>query len=116
MDFNQVLENVVDTFQRKLLRNVLGIYWPKVISNESLYQKTNQQPWSLTIRKRRLTWFGHLMRLSPDTPAQVALNLYLQKVKKPQGGVKQTWLGNIYKDIKENSNLDIDFKDEQTIT
>ena len=34
------LEKQVDSFQRRMLRRVINICWPKVISNERLYEKT----------------------------------------------------------------------------
>ena len=64
-----------------------------------------------TIRERRLRWFGHLLRLDPDTPAKKALKEYLRKVDKPKGKQKTTWYDIVYKDIKVTSGLNIDFQD-----
>ena len=45
---NKELENKIDIFQRKLLRNILGIRWSKGnwLSNKDLYKLTNQIEWS----------------------------------------------------------------------
>ena len=94
------IEDDIDIFQRKLLRRILSIYYPNIISNEDLYRKTNQQPWSERIFYRRLSWIGHLLRLDPTTPARKALSYYLQPAKRPVGGQKLTWI-----DIA-NGNLD----------
>ena len=67
------LENTVNTFQRRHLRKILGIHWPKKITNIELYTKTKTEEWSITIQRRRLNWLGHLMRLHPETPAILAL-------------------------------------------
>ena len=37
------LENKVDVFQRRLLRRILKIKYPKKISNENLYKKTGEK-------------------------------------------------------------------------
>ena len=62
------LEITVNTFQRRHLRKILGIHWPKKITNIELYTKTITEEWSITIQRRRLNWLGHLMRLHPETP------------------------------------------------
>ena len=55
--------------------------------------------WSREIKKRRLKWFGHLLRLPNETPAKQALTEALTPVKKPRGKPKLTWLGLIVKDM-----------------
>ena len=58
------IEKKIDSFQRRLLRRVLQILWPKIITNKRLYEKTEVVPWSKKIMRRRLTWLGHLLRLN----------------------------------------------------
>ena len=38
------LENTVNTFQRRHLRTILGIHWPKKITNIEQYTKTKTRP------------------------------------------------------------------------
>ena len=95
-------EEGIDVFQRKFLRMILNIKWPKKISNEELYEKTKQKRWSKEIKRRRLTWLGHLLRLPEDTPARQALCEALRKSKKPRGKPRLTWLGLISKDLNIN--------------
>ena len=40
--------------------------------------------------KRRLSWFGHLMRLPPETPARQSLRHFIKPVKCPTGRPKTT--------------------------
>ena len=107
----KVLENRIDSFQRSMLRKILKIQWPRKISNIELYSRTKTSEWSADIRKRRINWLGHLLRLPEETPAQIALKEYQEKVKKPRGGQKITWLDNIKKDLK-HSNLSFNHTDE----
>ena len=94
------LEHKIDVFHRNLLRNILKIHFPKKISNEELYRKTKSIPWSKTIRKRRLSWLGHLLRLPEEAPAQKALTEFLRPVKRPPGRPITTWVGNAIKELK----------------
>ncbi len=63
------MQEKINAFQRRQLRVILNRTWPKIISNEQLYTITEVEPWNITIKKRRLKWTGHLLRLPPQTPA-----------------------------------------------
>ena len=52
---------------------MLKIYWPYKITNSALYERCNEKELSNTIRKRRLRWTGHLLRLDENTTARKAL-------------------------------------------
>ena len=82
-------KNSIDAFHRRLIRtNVLNVKWPTIVTNEQVYTRTNIQPWSVIIEKRRLRWFGHVTRMSPLTPAKQALEYAHQKYKKHAGRPK----------------------------
>ena len=66
------MKNQIDCFQRKMLRWMINIRWPKKISNEKLKKLVKYQEWSQKIEIRRLTWLGHLL-LPSECPAQIAL-------------------------------------------
>ena len=53
-----------DSFQQKLVRQVMGVRWPKIVKNTELYEKTGVEKWSSIVKKRRLSWFGHVLRLN----------------------------------------------------
>ena len=93
------MEKSIDAFHRRQLRYAIGITYPRKISNEDLYNLTKAQPWSETIKNRRLRLLGHILRLPPNTPAQQALQEAQKKHKKRPGKQKTTWLGNINKDL-----------------
>ena len=94
------LENTVNTFQRRHLRKILGIHWPKKITNIELYTKTKTEEWSTTIQRRRLNWLGHLIRLHPETLTRLSLAEYLRKVQRPKGRPHRTWMELIKHDLK----------------
>ena len=99
------LENEIDAYQRKLLRYLMNYrytddrkYWP---SNEELYINTKQTAWSVKVKKRRLSFFGHVCRLPENTPAQIALKEAQRKTKRPKGRPKTTFLQQLQKDLSE---------------
>ena len=67
------------------MRKILKIKWPHVIKNEEIYKRTNQEKWSERIKKRRLRWVGHMMRLPEETPVSGSLKEALIHAKRPKG-------------------------------
>ena len=97
----KTLEKKIDAFQRRLLRRAINVKWPKKISSKELYRKTQVRKWSDTIKTRRISWYGHALRLPEDTPAKIALNESERKLKKYQGGQLTTWSQMIKRDLEE---------------
>ena len=85
--------------------NVLNVTWPKKVSNENVYKLTKVKPWSIKIRKQKATWFGHLIRMHPDTPARKALKFAKQEYQRPQGKPKTTWIKSYEKILMEDMKL-----------
>ena len=107
---NKTTENKIDAFQRRQLRYIINHQWPKKISNVELYKLTNVEPWSITIKRRRLNWLGHLVRLPSETPAKQALLEGLKLSKRKRGRPPLTWIKLIKQDLSPvinlNTNLD----------
>ena len=103
----KTLENKIDAFQRRLLRTVIHVKWTRTISNKRLYERTEYQPWSITILKRSLTWFGHLLRIPTDTPAQQALKCFIKPPTRSIGRPKTTWLDTVIKNIRDFSDINL---------
>ena len=79
---------------------MLAVKWPKTVSNEALYAKTNDPlKWSKKITSRRLSWFGKLANFQEDIPAKRALRYALENYKKPPGRPKTTWISRVKKDL-----------------
>ena len=102
------LENDIDVFHRRLLRKVLNIRYPFIISNKDLYERTNEKTWSSTILHRRLSWTGHLLRLKEETPAWLAFKESNKtSVRKGQGN-KLTYNKLVDNDLRKvNNNISI---------
>ena len=87
------LENIIDTFQQRLLRIVvLNVKWPKMATNDTIYPVTRQILCSQVTKRREVSWLGHLFRLSDDTTAKIALQYFLKQTKKPRCRQQTTWI------------------------
>ena len=52
----------LQTFTNKCLRSILKIRWPLVMSNDDLWETTQQNPIDIDIKKRKWGWIGHTLR------------------------------------------------------
>ena len=100
------IEKQINSFQRRLLRkNVLNIKWPTVMKNEDVYNQTKANKWSIVIKKRRMRWLGHVMRLPQQTPARKAIQYANEKYVKPRGRPPTTWLSMMKKQLIDDHKL-----------
>ena len=113
----------INTFQRRLLRTyVLNANWPNIIKNEDVYRKTAATEWSNIIRKRRLKWFGKVIRADESTPIKRVFNYANAPYQRPRDKPTSTWLSIIKSDFcnlnltwDEAINTAIDIKTWETI-
>ena len=84
------MEEGIFTYQRTNLRRIVNIRYPRKISNDMLYNTINQKPWPHIVKRRRLSFFGHMARLPDDAPAKLALNEFrnMKETKFRGKGVK----------------------------
>ena len=89
----KTLENMIESFQRGLLRiAVLNVKWLNIATSDAVYAITRQISWSQVITRRELSWLGHLFHLSYYTPAKITLQYSLRQTKKPRGREQTTWI------------------------
>jgi hypothetical protein len=72
-------EQGLDSFHRQNLRQVAGIFYPKKIGNEPIYELTKSRPLSIDITKARWKMFGHALRMNENTPARKAMRYFFQE-------------------------------------
>ena len=98
----------LDSFHRKQLRRIVGIKWPQIISNESLYKKTGAEQASKTVMRRRWKLLGHILRLPAESPARQAMKFYFEerksrhKIKGTRTTIVTTINDDIYRTITKN--------------
>ena len=64
------------------------------------------------VKKKRLMWLGHLLRLDKETPARQALVEYTKPVKRKIGRPRLTWVNQVYQDLKSSNIDDVIFGNE----
>jgi len=69
MEIDETTNQEIATFINKYLRKILNIRWPEVISNEELWQRTQQKRIEESIMRRKWKWsgirYGSLRIISP---------------------------------------------------
>ena len=94
-------EEDLNAFHRQQLRRILNIKYPTIISNKQLYKQTGEEVLSLEILQSRWRLFGHVLRLSPETLAQKAMNYYFENSnsKNFRGRPTTTLSNSLHNDI-----------------
>ena len=64
----------LEAAHRRLLRRILHASWRHKITNETLREMTRQEDMENIIRKRRLQWLGHVLRMNKDRRANQVLH------------------------------------------
>ena len=93
----KTINDNMDPFHRRQLRYALGIKYPRVITNQQLYDLTKCEPWCIVTERRRLSWLGHLMR--NPAPARQSLKEALRPAKRKHGRPRTTRITTIQKDL-----------------
>jgi len=78
----KLLIKKLQTFINKCLWKILNIRWPEVISNEELWERTQQSRIEENIKKRKWNWIGHMLRKPENNITCSALEWNPQGVEK----------------------------------
>lgn len=93
------IEQKLEVFQIKCLRRILQIFWPNVISNEDLRDRTGMTTMAERIQERRWRWLGHVCRMPSCSLPRTALR-WTPQGRRDRGRPKETWRRTIGKDLK----------------
>ena len=106
-------EKNLDSFHRKQLRQVLGVYYPNKITNKKLYEVTKSRPLTIDITKARWKMFGHALRMDERTPARKAMGYFFQisdNATKFRGRKRATIITTLNRDIQRTKGLNESFQ------
>ena len=107
-DNNGLQAEHIDAFHRQLLRQLLNIHYPNIITNTDIYAMTRQHLWTYKINQNKLRFTGHILRLPEPNSSQTSITNCIKtsyKTKKmtknhmdtiyehltPIGWSRQTW-------------------------
>ena len=100
----------LDAFHRQQLRQLIGKKYPNKISNQNLYKRCEERPISIDILKGRWRLFGHILRLSDETPAVKAMKFYFEgSGKRFRGRPRETLVTTLNKDITRARSMERSF-------
>ena len=99
---NNTMAARLDGFDNRALRLIEGVRWSEHITNTEIRLRTQQTPASQLAAVRRVRWFGHLARLSPDHPTRAILEFDPHQAgwKRPRGAPRTRWLDTVARDLK----------------
>ena len=84
------LENKIDAFHRQLIKQLLNIHYPNIITNNDIYAITRQHFWTNKRNQNKLRFTGHILRLPEGIPARQASQIALRPATRPRGRQKTT--------------------------
>lgn len=95
----------LDVAQRRMLRRIVGVFYPEIISNAELYRRTETKAISELAKKARWKYLGHVLRRGDQTPCWGILLSFFEaklKLKRRPFPVAWTLLDVLAHDLKES--------------
>ena len=86
----KLLTKKLQTFINKCLRKILNVRWPEVISNEDLWERTQQCRIEESIKRRQWKQIRHTLRKPENNITHSALEWNHQGSRR-RGRPKQSW-------------------------
>jgi hypothetical protein len=93
--------NLLQTLVNRCFLRILKVYWPAVISNQQLWQTSNQEPTELEIKRHKWKWLGHTLRM-PQTDINRAALEWNPQGSRRRGRPTNTWRRTVLNEAKSN--------------
>ena len=90
---------IIDIFQNKCLRQILRIRWEDRVSTDELLQRTNMNPMSIEVRRRKWKMIGHFLRQDRGNNNNIALT-WAPEGRRKRGRPKTTWRRTVEKEMR----------------
>ena len=97
---NKTVTHKLQVFINKCLRRILGIFWPKRVSNEELWRQTKQEPIDITLKRRTWRWIGHTLR-KPDSDITKQSLEWNPAGSRKRGRPRDTWKRHREREMKD---------------
>lgn len=103
----QKVTSKLDTSQRRHLRRICNIFWPKGrISNMELYRRCETVPITERVRKSRWTLLGHILRMEDNCPPVLAIRFAItaaEQYRGRRGRPRMNLFSTIQADLNEHN-------------
>jgi len=103
---------MLDVFNRRCLRNILGISWKDHVSNKDLLERTRVDNLHDTVDKRRRRFIGHVLRLPSPRPVIAAVQWTPEGGKRKRGRPKKTWQDTLMDDLQA---MGVDWEEAKSV-
>ena len=87
-------------FINRRLRYILGVFWPRNLSNDDLWPRTKQERVEVTIRRRKWKWIDHSLRKPVTNITRQALEWNPQGARK-RGRPRKSWRRTIKQEYED---------------
>ena len=95
--------NKLRVFENNCIRKLLGVKLLDRISINTLHERAGTSPYILNfVKKQRLSWYGHVIRMDENNIVKKVLNNDFNK-KRNRGRPPKRWKDQ----LKEDTNLDV---------
>ena len=95
-------EKRLSAFYNRCLRRMIGVTWQDHMSNEQLFKLTGQPPLTNLLRRKRLTWLGHVVRMA-STHIPRRLLYWEPPGRRKPGRQRMRWRDTVARDLKQAS-------------
>ena len=93
-------ERLLLTTEMRMLRCIMGVTLLDRETNENIRNELSIEPITDVVRRSRMRWFGHLLRMDDKNKVKEMWKMSVPG-KRRQGRPKMRWLDNIRKDMLE---------------
>jgi len=93
----------LDAAHHRWHRSILGISWKNRITHVEVRTRTGQQTMDNILRKRRICWLGHVLRMDHQRIPHQVLYWQVPGYKKGPGRPKANWRSTVNKDKRWGS-------------
>lgn len=94
----EAVKVMFDSADRRMLRMLCGITLADRISSQNILSSCGLTDLRMIMMRRRLNWFGHVMRRDLDEPLSKIINLEAPG-RRPRGRPKKTWRKTLQEDL-----------------
>ena len=96
----------IDALDQWCLRMLLGIKWYQFVQSDDVRRLTKQPKLTAIIQSRRLTLFGHIIRMDDNADAKrILLASPPADWRRQPGRPRITWLSTVQQDLKQHHPL-----------
>ena len=92
-------ENRISATEMRMMRHIHKIRWEDHVTNDSIREMAKLEAISVSIRRRRLRWFGHVRRRDTEEDIRMVAEMRVQGSRKI-GRPKKRWYDAVQDDMR----------------